>query len=75
MSAPPINIADAVANPRLKDGQAISVNVGELRKLVALAEQAQANETRIARLEDGLVESVKRSLHVERYAEYDGVAD
>ena len=38
MSVPPINIAQAVANPRLKDEQGIMVNVGELRKLVATIE-------------------------------------
>lgn len=37
MSVPPVDIAKAVANPRLLDGQSIQVNVGELRKLVARA--------------------------------------
>ena len=37
MSVPPVDIAKAVANPRLLDGQSIQVNVGELRKLVERA--------------------------------------
>lgn len=38
---PPIDIAAAVANLRLRDEQSIMVQVGALRELVALAEQAQ----------------------------------
>ena len=58
MSVPPIDIAAAVRNTALRDESSIMVNVGELRKLIALAGQAQRPPA------DDLADAAAEPLHL-----------